>query len=90
MDFFFFFPTFLLLLISNFIALWPENVSWLYDFIFFFCFVLFFLRLHPWHMEVLRLEIDSAAAAGLHHSYSIVGSEPHLRPTPQLTAVPDP
>ena len=31
-----------------------------------------------------------AVAAGLHHSHSNVGSEPHLRPTPQLTATPDP
>ena len=29
-----------------------------------------------------------AAAAGLHHSHT--GSEPRLRPTPQLPAVPDP
>ena len=29
-------------------------------------------------------------AAGLHHSHSNAGSEPHLRPTPQLTATPDP
>ena len=31
-----------------------------------------------------------AVATGLHHSHSITGSEPHLRPTPQLTARPDP
>ena len=31
-----------------------------------------------------------AVAAGLHHSHSIAGSKPHLRPTPQLTATPDP
>ena len=31
-----------------------------------------------------------AVAAGLHHSHSHVGSEPHLRPTPQLQAMPDP
>ena len=31
-----------------------------------------------------------AAAAGLHHSHSNAGSEPHLRPTPWLTAMPDP
>ena len=30
-----------------------------------------------------------AAAAGLHHSHSNVGSEPCLRLTPQLTATPD-
>ena len=29
-------------------------------------------------------------AAGLRHSYSNARSEPHLRPTPQLTATPDP
>ena len=31
-----------------------------------------------------------AVAAGLHHSHSYSGSEPRLRPTPQLTAMPDP
>ena len=31
-----------------------------------------------------------AAAAGLHHSPSNTGSEPGLRPTPQLLATPDP
>ena len=31
-----------------------------------------------------------AVASGLHQSYSNTGSEPHLRPTPQLTAMPDP
>ena len=31
-----------------------------------------------------------AAAAGLHHSHSNTGSEPCLRPTPQLMAMPDP
>ena len=31
-----------------------------------------------------------ATAAGLHHSHGNMESEPHLRPTPQLTATPDP
>ena len=31
-----------------------------------------------------------AVAAGLHQSHSNVGSEPCLRPTPQLTAMLDP
>ena len=31
-----------------------------------------------------------ATAAGLGHSHSNTGSEPHLRPTPQLMAMPDP
>ena len=30
-----------------------------------------------------------AAAAGLHHSHSNAGSEPHLRPMPQLAAMLD-
>ena len=30
------------------------------------------------------------AAASLHHSHSKLGSKPHLQPTPQLTAMPDP
>ena len=31
-----------------------------------------------------------ATGAGLHHSHSNVGSEPHLQPTPQLMAEQDP
>ena len=31
-----------------------------------------------------------ATAAGLHHSHSNAGSQLHLRPIPQLTAMPDP
>ena len=31
-----------------------------------------------------------AVAAGLHHSHGNARSELHLRPTPQLTAMPDP
>ena len=30
------------------------------------------------------------AASGLYHSHSNTGSEPHLQPTPQLMATPDP
>ena len=49
----------------------------------------FLLGLHPRHMEVPRLGGPSRArAASLHHSHA--GSEPHLRPTPQLMAMPDP
>ena len=29
-------------------------------------------------------------AASLRHSHRNAGSDPHLRPTPELTAVPDP
>ena len=31
-----------------------------------------------------------AVASSLRHGHSNAGSEPHLRPTPQLTATPDP
>ena len=31
-----------------------------------------------------------AVVAGLHHSYSNARCEPHLQPTPQITATPDP
>jgi len=31
-----------------------------------------------------------AVATGLHHSHNNAGSEPHLQPIPQLTAMPDP
>ena len=31
-----------------------------------------------------------ATAAGLCHSHSSAGSDPHLQPTPQLKAMPDP
>ena len=34
--------------------------------------------------------IIGATAAGLHHSHSNARSEPHLQPTPQLMAMPDP
>ena len=58
--------------------------------ILFFC-LFVFSGPHPQHMEVLRLGgLTGAVAAGLHHSHSNVGSEPRLRPTPQLTATLDP
>ena len=31
-----------------------------------------------------------AVATGLHHSHNNAGSKPRLRPTPRLTATPDP
>ena len=42
-------------------------------------------------MQVPRLGVEiGATAAGLYHSRSNVGSEPSLRPTPQLMTKPDP
>ena len=54
-------------------------------------FVFFFLRAAPVaHGHSQARGHIGAAAAGLHHSPSNARSEPHLRPTPQLTATLDP
>ena len=62
----------------------------IYDYYYFLSFV--FLGLHLRHMEVLRLgvKLELLLPACTHQSHSNVGFEPHLRPTPQLTATPDP
>ena len=39
-------------------------------------FFFFFLGPHPRHMEVPRLGVELATAAGLHHSHSNMGSKP--------------
>ena len=50
-----------------------------------------FLGLHPWYMDVSRLRGPiGATAAGLRHSNSNATSQPHLRPIPELMAMPDP
>ena len=56
-----------------------------------FCFCLFaFSRAAPVAYGVSRARgLIGAVAASLHHSHSNVRSEPHLPPTPQLTAMPD-
>ena len=53
-------------------------------FLFFFFFGLFFFWAVP-----LAFGGSRAVATGLHHSHNSVGSEPHLRPTLQLMAMPD-
>ena len=61
-------------------------------FIFLFLFFVFLLFLGPLlqHMEVPRLGGPiGAIATGLRQSHSNAGDEPHLQPTPQLTAKPD-
>ena len=49
----------------------------------------FFLGPYPQHKEVPRGQIG-AAAVSLRCSHSNTRSKPSLRPTPQLTATPDP
>ena len=59
--------------------------------VFFLTFFFLLLQPHLWHMEVpglgVKLELQLLAYG---HSHSNAGSEPWLRPTPQLTAMPDP
>ena len=43
----------------------------------------------PYESSQARGQIG-ATAASLHHSHSNTRSEPHLQPTPQLKATPDP
>ena len=58
-------------------------------FIFIFIFLLFRAALAAYGSSQARGAIR-ATAAGLRQSHSNEGSKPHLRPTPQLMAVPDP
>ena len=53
---------------------------------FFFC----FLGPHLRHMEVPRLGVELERQLLAYAMHSKVGSEPHLQPTPQLMATPDP
>ena len=63
------------------------------ELVFFFLFVCFlpFLGPLPWQYGGSQARGPvGAVATGLHQSHSNAGSEPRLRPTPQLTAAPDP
>ena len=58
--------------------------------IFLFCFVLFVfccLGMHLRHMQVPWLGVEMQLQLP---AYTTATSEPHLQPTPQLTATPDP
>ena len=67
----------------------PFEKSLFFFFFFFFFFGLFKATPAAQGGSQARGRIG-AVAAGLHHSHSNAESEPHLRPTPQLTATPDP
>ena len=60
-----------------------------YFILFFFLFCLFKATPMAYGGSQARGPVG-AAAAGLHQSHSNAGSELHLRPTPQLTAMLDP
>ena len=72
--------------------MWKSTKAIIQDLIFFL--LLLFLsfclfRAAPVAYSQARGRIG-AVAAGLRHSHSNVGSEPHLGPTRQVTAMPDP
>ena len=59
--------------------------------LFFVLFLFYFFRTAPTaHGGPQARGQIGAVATGLRHSHSNTGSEPHLGPTPQLTAMPDP
>ena len=65
------------------------NIPFIY--LFYFLSFLPFLGPMPQHMEVPRLGVElELEPQGLLHSHSDTGSEPRLRPIPQLTAMLDP
>ena len=73
------------LIISN-----VEHLFCMSFFLFFFFFVFFLFKAAPAAYGGSQArDLIGAVAAGLHHSHNNVGSEPHLQPTPQLTAMPD-
>ena len=71
-----------------------QNILFIYLFIYYYYYYFFvflpFLGPRPRHMggSQARGRIG-AVATGLHQGHSNAGSEPRLRPTPQLMATPD-
>ena len=59
------------------------------DSFFFFSFFLFRAASVAYGSSQVK-GLTGATAAGLYHSHSNTGPEPHLGPTPQLMATPDP
>ena len=55
----------------------------------FWSFVFFFRAASKAYGGSQARGLIGAVAASLDHSHSNAGSEPHLQPTPQLTATPD-
>ena len=55
-----------------------------------FHFILLFMATPTAYRDSQARGRIGATAAGLRYSHSNLGSEPHLWPTPQLTATPDP
>ena len=56
----------------------------------FICLIVFFRAAPAAYGGSQARGLIGAVAASLRHSHSGAESKPHLRPTPQLTATPDP
>ena len=68
-----------------------QQVEYLMTILFIYFVFLPFLGPLPWHMKVPRLGgLIRAVATRLRQSHSNARSDPRLRPTPQLMAMPDP
>ena len=79
---------------ENVTIIFPESTSWMNSKIcsrFFVCLFVLLFRAAPmaYGSSQPRGQIGGTVAS-LHHSHSHVGSQLHLRPTPQLTAMRDP
>ena len=61
-----------------------------YFYIFIFCLFAFSRAAYVAHGGSQARGRIGAVATGLHHNHSNLGFEPRFRPTPQLTAMPDP
>ena len=57
---------------------------------FIYLFILLFRAAPEAHAGSQARGLTGATVANLCHSHSNAGSKPHLQPTPQLTATPDP
>ena len=67
------------------------NSTSVLGYLFIYLFMLFRAAPAAYAGSQARGQIRAIAASLCHsHSHSNAGSEPHLRPTPQLTATPDP
>ena len=82
---------FSLIFLSMFYAFSVTVYLFIYLLNFFLVFLVFFFRAAPMAYGVSPARDGiGAVAARLPHSRSNAGSEPHLQPIPQLTAMPDP
>ena len=69
--------------------MWHRIILVAFIYLFIYLFLLFRVIPAAYGGSQARGQIG-AIAVGLHHSHSNAGSEPHLRPIPQLKATLDP